>query len=147
MLKKIGFAILLVLVAIQFISNKPVELAGMAENDFITYTNTPEEVANILKTSCYDCHSFQTNYPWYANVAPVSWWVFDHINEGRDELNFSQWGVFTEKRKTKKLKEIMEEVEEGEMPLSSYTITHGNAKLSEKNKEDLINWIKYLSKK
>ncbi|MGB0390561.1 MAG: heme-binding domain-containing protein, partial [Salibacteraceae bacterium] len=131
---------------IQFIS-VDVPVKEMDKNaDFILATNAPNDVASILKTSCYDCHSNETNYPWYSNIAPVSWWVKDHIKEGREELNFSAWGTFTEKRKAKKLHEIEEEVEEGEMPLSSYTITHSNASLSKEQKEVLITWVKYLTR-
>jgi hypothetical protein len=133
-------------IGIQFIPGDRSFESVDANADFITQTNTPEEVAEILKTSCYDCHSNETKYPWYASVAPVSWWVSDHIEEGRDELNFSAWGTFSDKRKAKKLHEIEEEVEEGEMPLTSYTFTHSEARLSKEQKEALITWVKYLSR-
>ena len=111
------------------------------EQDFISMMNPPSEVESILKTSCYDCHSNETNYPWYSNVAPVSWWVEHHIEEGREELNFSEWGTYDAERKDHKLEECAEEVEEGEMPLQPYTITHGNAKLSEEQRELMEEWF------
>ena len=146
MLKYIIGGLVVVGLGIQLITvNTEIE-AVESSQDFIIQTNAPDEVAEILKTSCYDCHSNETNYPWYSNVAPISWWVGDHIKEGREELNFSAWGTFSEKRKKKKLHEIEEEVEEGEMPLSSYTLTHSDADLSDDQKEVLISWVKYISK-
>ena len=98
----------------------------------------------MLKTSCYDCHSSESKYPWYSNVAPVSWWVKDHINEGREELNFSEWGTFSDKRKAKKIHEVLEEVEEGEMPMTPYLIIHTDAKLSPEQTENFMSWFKKL---
>jgi len=144
MIKKIviGFAVLFVL--IQFIridkTNPPVDL----QEDYIVVTNAPEEIADMLKSSCYDCHSNESKYPWYSNVAPVSWWLKDHINEGRDELNFSKWGSYETKRKRHKMEESIEMIEEGEMPLPPYTITHSDAKLSELQKQKLVDWFTYI---
>lgn len=112
--------------------------------DFITMENPPEEVKNILQKACYDCHSYATVYPWYAEVAPVSWWLADHIEEGREHLNLAAWGSFDLKRKKHKIDEMIEEVEEGEMPLKSYTIMHSDADLSDEEKELLITWLKKL---
>jgi hypothetical protein len=112
--------------------------------DIITVTNAPDEVAGILKTACYDCHSYETHYPWYSNVAPVSWFLQNHINEAREELNFSLWGSFSAKRLSKKIEEAIEEIEEGEMPMKSYTITHASAKLSKEEREKLIQFFKRL---
>lgn len=144
MVKKILIVIAVVFVGIQFVSVDKSVVEADPQNDFIVATNAPENVANTMVSSCYDCHSNQTNYPWYSNVAPISWWVQDHVNEGREELNFSEWKSYSDKRKKKKLEEIIEEVEEKEMPLSSYTIAHSNAKLSEEQEEDLIKWVEYL---
>jgi Haem-binding domain len=112
--------------------------------DMMKVVQVPTEIQTIIRTSCYDCHSNESKYPWYTNVAPVSWFVKDHINEAREELNFSEWGKFTLKRKDHKLDEMVEELEEGEMPLSSYLILHGEAKLSGEQKSQLINWAKKL---
>ncbi len=111
------------------------------QDDFITMMNPPAEVETILRTSCYDCHSNETSYPWYSNVAPVSWWVEHHIEEGREELNFSEWGTYDAERKDHKLEECAEEVEEGEMPLQPYTITHDEAKLTGAQKELMEEWF------
>jgi heme-binding protein len=141
MKKKILLAIVAILVIIQFFRIDKTNPEVVLENDFITITNPPEEIAAILKTSCYDCHSYETKYPWYTNVSPIAWWVKDHINEGRDELNFSEWANYKEKRKKHKLEECIELVEENEMPLESYLITHGDAKLTDTQKTELLNWL------
>lgn len=110
--------------------------------DFITVTNPPEQIRTILKTACYDCHSNETKYPWYSRIAPVSWWIRDHIDEARDELNFSEWGTYDLKRSNHKLEEMGEKVEEDEMPLTSYTLAHSESRLTEDQREALINWAK-----
>jgi hypothetical protein len=100
----------------------------------------PPEVAKVLKKACYDCHSNETVWPWYAKVAPVSWLVTRDVNEGREHLNFSEWQGFEEGRKLKKLKEVAEEVEEGEMPMAIYVPLHPEAKLSDAEKKLLVDW-------
>ncbi len=137
---KIFFALLGIIVVIQFFRIDKTNPTVDIQNDIIAYEQVPGDIADILKASCYDCHSNVSVYPWYTNVAPVSWWIKKHINEARDELNFSTWGTFTEKRKDHKLEEIGEMIEEGEMPLGSYLLMHGEAKLDEEQAEKLINW-------
>jgi hypothetical protein len=102
---------------------------------------TNVEVDKILNTACYDCHSNHTEYPWYCNIQPIGWWTSHHVNEGKEELNFSEFNSYSLKRKLKKLKEIKEQLDENEMPLSSYTLIHSDAKLSAENKIILIKWI------
>jgi hypothetical protein len=98
------------------------------------------EVRSILKRSCYDCHSNETIWPWYSRVAPISWLVIYDVKEGRKELNFSTWNKYTSSKQAKKLKEVGEEVEEGEMPLWIYLPTHPNAKLSSEDRKVLQAW-------
>lgn len=112
--------------------------------DFITLSSANAEVANTLKIACYDCHSNQPTYPWYTNVAPFSWWVKHHINEGSDHLNFSEWGIYSEKRKNHKLEECIEMIEEGEMPMDPYTWMHKEAKLTDVQKLQLVEFFKAL---
>lgn len=142
--KKIALFILVLLVVCQFMridkTTKPVD----PTLDIIVLTKPSAEIASILKVSCYDCHSYQPTYPWYTNIAPVSWWIKHHINEGTHHLNFSDWGNYTQKRKDHKLDECIEMVEEDEMPMSSYTLMHNEAKLSAEQKTLLINWFKGL---
>lgn len=112
--------------------------------DFIVLTSANAEVANTLKIACYDCHSNQPTYPWYTNIAPVSWWIKHHIDEGSHHLNFSIWGTYKDKRKHHKLEECIEMVEDGEMPMSSYTLMHGEAKLTDAQKLQLVEFFKAL---
>jgi len=109
-------------------------------NDLIGSGLVSKEVATIVQTSCYDCHSNQTNYPWYSKIAPVSWILYDHIEEGREHLNFSNWNRLEKEDKMEALDEIIEVIEEGEMPLESYLLIHREANLSEHQQEAIIQW-------
>ena len=100
---------------------------------------TPEAAA-ILDRSCNDCHSNKTRWPWYSNVAPVSWFVIDHVNEGRENLNFSEWGRYTTRDNDGLLKQICREVKSGTMPLSSYTPMHPGSELSTQDRQTLCAW-------
>jgi hypothetical protein len=102
--------------------------------------SAPPEVQAVLDRSCMNCHSHATSWPWYAYVAPVSWLVVHDVHEGRSHLNFSKWGTYTEKRQHKKARELWEEVEDGEMPLSQYLLLHPEAKLSAADKAVLRAW-------
>ena len=109
---------------------------------FESETKPTVEVKELLKTSCYDCHSNQTVYPWYNNIAPVSYWIDEHIEHGKEELNFSEWASYSVKKKDHKLEELIEEVEEGEMPLKEYTWTHAEARFSDEQRKLLMDWAK-----
>lgn len=101
-------------------------------------TKPSAHLASVLKENCYDCHSNQTQYPWYAEIAPISFWLEDHIKHGKGDFNVSEWGTYSAKKKDHKLEEVIEMVEKGEMPLDSYTWLHGN--LSEDEKKLLLQW-------
>jgi hypothetical protein len=124
-------------------NNNPV----ITQHDFSVTNTPPAPVQNILKRSCNDCHSNNTTYPWYAHVQPVAWWLGDHIREGKKELNFSEFGTYSLRRKYKKLEEIYSEVNEDKMPLSSYTRIHTDAVLSAEEKTILLDWVNAESKK
>lgn len=132
--------LLIVLIVIQFI--KPAKNTGeeIAENQITARHSVPENVQQILKASCYDCHSNTTNYPWYSRSQPIAWFLNDHILEGKKELNFSTFSTSAAARRYKKFKEIRQQVEKDEMPLKSYTLIHRDAVLSEQQKTTLINW-------
>jgi hypothetical protein len=100
---------------------------------------TPQ-VAAILDRSCNDCHSNKTRWPWYSNVAPVSWFVIGHVNEGRQNVNFSEWGRYTQRDSDGLLKQICREVKAGVMPLSSYTPLHPGSKPSAEDVKTLCDW-------
>ena len=141
-LKKIGIAFIVLFIVIQvFRINKTITPVN-EQTDFMAVTQTNPEVAAVLKNACYDCHSNQPTYPWYTSVAPVSWWIKNHINEGSKHLNFSIWQTYTVKRKDHKLEECVEMIEEGEMPMNSYTWMHPEAKLTDAQKLLLIDWFK-----
>ena len=142
--KKIIYGILGLLVIIQFFRIDKENPAVNSDMDFVVLSRAPQDMQKLLKTSCYDCHSNETVYPWYSNVAPISWWVKDHINDARGHLNFSIWGEYEEKRKDHKLEEIIEEVKEHEMPLKSYLIIHSESKLDDTKREELTSWIQSL---
>ena len=140
------FIILLLLVAVQFVGVEKNQAVADGENSLFTSGLMPEEVHNILKTSCYDCHSDNTTYPWYSRIQPVGFWLNNHVNEGKHHLNFSQFNTYTLKRKLHKLDEVVETIEENEMPLKSYTWIHGDAKLTDAQKEILKTWEKEVKK-
>jgi len=137
-LKKIAWGLLILFIAIQFYRPEK----NTNEGDYVTVfeleTNPPQVVKTLLTENCYDCHSNHTNYPWYNNIAPVSFWLEDHIKHGKGELNFSDWENYSAKKKDHKLEELIEEVEEGAMPIKEYTWTHGN--LTPEEQETLITW-------
>jgi hypothetical protein len=134
-LRLILIGLLGLLIIIQFVpldrSNQPVSKEMEA----------PEEVMVILKNSCYNCHSNETKWPFYSYIAPVSWLVVDDVHEARDEMNFSQWDKLKSEKRTKKIEEIWEEVEEGKMPLPIYLIAHPDAKLDDEQKAIIEAWV------
>jgi len=139
---KFGLVLLGLLVVIQFFPVEKNKSDKTLDTDIIKLYNPPENVAAMLKTSCYDCHSNNTIYPWYSKIQPVAWYLQHHVNEGKHELNFSEFGKYSVMLKKHKLDECKGEVKEGGMPLTSYTLIHGNAKLSANQKEELIFWFK-----
>jgi hypothetical protein len=146
-MKKILIALLVILVVLQFFQIDKTNPAIDESKDFLKTQNTPEEIASIIKTSCYDCHSNESNYPWYSNVQPAGWFLKDHIDEGRRELNFSTFTDYEVKRQDHKLEECIEYIEKDEMPLGSYTLVHREAALTEAQKNTLIEYFKSVRTK
>ncbi len=107
---------------------------------FIQETNPSDEVMVVLKSACFDCHSNSTNYPWYAEIAPVSYWIDEHIEHGKEELNFSNWAEYSVKRKDHKMEELIEEVKKKHMPLDSYTWIHSDANLTDAQITAVTSW-------
>jgi hypothetical protein len=136
----IGILLLAGLVVIQFF--RPERNSGEAdgENDLIVQLGITGEVAVILKTSCYDCHSNRTRYPWYSSIAPVSWYLEHHIIKAKEELNFSEFGTLRKSVQVGALSHISEEVGAGSMPLKSYLLIHRDARLDEGKREILVEW-------
>ncbi len=129
------------LIGIQFIPTTRNQSDIVPVTDFITTNNPPNEVESILRTSCYDCHSNSTAYPWYNKIQPAAMYLEDHIKHGKEELNFNEFGDYSDRRKKSKLKSILRQVEQNEMPLESYTLIHRDAKISDSEKELVLNWI------
>lgn len=98
------------------------------------------KVAAILDRSCKDCHSNKTEWPWYSHVAPVSWFVIDHVDEGRIHLNFSEWGTYDAEQRRDLLRDICTEVKQGSMPLSSYTPLHPGSELTGEDVATICEW-------
>jgi hypothetical protein len=139
-LKTVLIILLIVFIIIQFI--RPQKNAGeeIASNQITAIQQIPDDVQQILKVSCYDCHSNTTHYPWYSKIQPVTWFLDDHIVEGKKEINFSEFATYPAYRRYKKFKEIQEQIKEDEMPLFSYTVPHRDAVLNAEQKSALINW-------
>ena len=146
-MKKIFKILALAFIVIQFFqidkTNPPID----ENQDFINIHNPSPEIAEQIKASCYDCHSNESQYPWYTYVQPVGWWVKNHIEEGKHHLNFSEFGTYSAKRQSHKMEECYELIEENEMPLKSYTIAHQNAVLDDATKQQLISYFKEMEMK
>ena len=102
--------------------------------------DAPPEVTAILRRACFDCHSNETRWPWYAYVAPVSWSVVHDVEEGRSELNFSEWGALPEEKRARRKGKVIDEIESGAMPPKSYLRLHAGATLSREELERLAAW-------
>ncbi|AZA77117.1 cytochrome C [Chryseobacterium joostei] len=146
-LMKIGTGfIVLFLIVIQFFDTDKNIATVPSENAIEKHYVVPGHVQGLLKTSCYDCHSNTTSYPWYNNIQPVKWWLADHVNSGKRHFNFDEFNSYSKEKKLKKLDEVAETIREGEMPLTSYTVVHQNAKLSDIQKSEIEQWVKEVKK-
>jgi len=146
MVKKISLVLLIGLLIIQFIHPKKNQAEGAQVNFIGNVFPVPEKVKVILAKACNDCHTNNTYYPWYSNLQPVHWWLNNHVLEGKKELNFDDYTNKSLRFQYHKMEEIAEQVKEGEMPLESYTWLHKNARLSEVEKNELINWADGIRK-
>jgi len=109
--------------------------------DFVAVNSTDQKGAALLKAACYDCHSYESKYPWYSEVAPISWWIGHHIEEGREHLNFSVWASYSFDDKAEIIEESVEEINEGKMPDPNYVRMHSEANLTDADKQILINYL------
>lgn len=141
-IKKIAIILLAAFVIAQFFGPEKNEGDVVTLEFFIAETNPSENVHNILKESCFDCHSNKTTYPWYNNITPVNFWLADHVRDGKKHLNFSDWNTYSLKKKAHKMDELVEEVEEKKMPLDSYTWTHAEANLTQAQIDEMVAWGK-----
>jgi hypothetical protein len=116
-----------------------------ASKTLVVSLAVPADVAAILKRSCADCHSHETSWPWYSQVSPVSWWLLQHVDDARKDLNLSTWGTYSPGRKNRKLNQMCEQVEQKAMPLPSYLLLHPGARLSDADRARLCEWTKSLA--
>lgn len=135
-LKNVLLAVVVILLIIQFV---PVNRENPEAKAPLQFS---PEVATIMKESCADCHSNNTVWPWYSYVAPASWIITHHVEDGRRHLNFSNWGEYSDRKKIRKLDEITEEIEKGNMPLKPYIPLHSGADLTDQEIEILNAWVK-----
>ncbi|MEO6039967.1 MAG: heme-binding domain-containing protein [Saprospiraceae bacterium] len=132
-------SLLFILALLQFV--RPARnLSNENTNDISRAFPLPADVQTALRTSCYECHSNYTDYPWYTEIQPVGLWLNDHVNEGKEELNFSEFVAYNLRRQYRKFEEMDEQVREGEMPLSSYTLIHRDAILSPEQQRAIVTW-------
>ena len=128
------------LVVIQFIQPVHNKSEQILSTDITKVFTVPENVQAALKTSCYDCHSNNTRYPWYSFIQPGAWWMASHIKHGKADLNFSEFGNYTKRKQQNKLRFIVKSIEDKTMPLPSYTLIHTNTKLSKENEALVVDW-------
>ena len=141
MRKRRWLLILLTLfILIQFIRPVRNQSGQVLQTDITKMFSVPLHVKTVLEVACYDCHSNSTRYPWYANIQPGGWWLAKHVKEGKEELNFSEFGSYSRRRQITKLRSIENSIKDGTMPLSSYTFLHQNARLTSKEKALIITW-------
>tara|TARA_R110002073_G_scaffold71167_3_gene175027 strand:+ start:152 stop:604 length:453 start_codon:yes stop_codon:yes gene_type:complete len=142
--KIIAVVLLVAFVGIQFVPTERNQSDVVPKTYFMLVNSVPDHIKSKLQTSCYDCHSNNTQYPWYNKVQPIAWFLEDHIKKGKAELNFNEWDSLSNRRKKSKLRSIIKQIENDEMPLDSYTLIHREASFSEAEKQELIQWVERL---
>ncbi len=140
-IKKIALATGIVIIAIQFMQPARNKSGQVLRADFARIYPVPANVQSILQNACYDCHSNNTRYPWYSNIQPMAWMMARHIKNGKAKLNFSDFGSNSTRKQISKLKGISNQIKDEEMPLFSYKLMHGNARLSQDEKTLVMNWM------
>ncbi len=137
-------AIAALLVMAQFIRSPRNEPQGMDLHPMTDRYRIPPDINDIFRVACYDCHSDSTRYPWYANVQPVGWWLNSHIRDAQRGLNFSEFSSYPLRRQFGKFRDIVEQINKGEMPLSSYTLIHSDARLSKEQSARIVAWAESM---
>ena len=132
-------ALVVVFAALQFF--QPARTNPPLKADFLKATAAPPEVAAMFREACYDCHSDETRWPWYSRVAPMSWQVAQDVNDGRQHLNLSEWPADNPDRARKKIEDMSDEIDNGDMPLKKYTLIHRDARLTPEQRDTLTHWL------
>lgn len=134
-----------VLIILQFFQPEKNQGSLTQERDLIVVASVPDSLAKILRTSCYDCHSNHTDYPWYSRISPVSLWLHKHIIDGKEDLNLSEFGDLSKAEKIGALSDLYDALEAGTMPLQSYTLIHRDAMISQEEVDALLDWADQMS--
>jgi len=143
--KKIVVGLFIILVGIQFIRPDSNNDNRVMATDFIKTYEVPTQIGSVLRRSCYDCHSNNTEYPWYSSIQPMGWLINKHISEGKKNLNFSEFGTYSQRKQVSKLKSIAKQIEQNKMPLPSYTMIHQNAILTSNEKSLIVTFVNNLT--
>jgi len=142
-MKNILLGFVLIFLLIQIIQPaRNIDYGQVPSTDISKVYKLPENVQSVLRNSCYDCHSNSTHYPFYSYIQPLSYYLEKHIKKGKEELNFNEWGSYSRRKQTNKLESIVNQIQQKKMPLTSYTYLHPEAKLSEKQLEEIVHWIR-----
>lgn len=142
--KKIILGLAVILIGLQFFQPLRNQSDEVTASHIEKVYAVPQNVKAILIQSCYDCHSNNTCYPWYSRIQPGAWYMAQHIKKGKEELNFSDFGAYSARRQRNKFRAMAGQVKDGEMPLSSYTLIHRNAILSQEDKQVLMKWFEAM---
>lgn len=144
--RKIFLFLLVVFIVIQFIQPARNENGQVLPTDITNMAVVPDTVKAILAAACYDCHSNNTRYPWYSYIQPGGWWLAKHIRDGKEELNFSEFGSYSTRRQISKLRSIEGSVNDGTMPMPSYMLMHKGARLTKEEKTMIVDWVSMLQR-
>jgi len=139
-LKLVGLGLIAVLIILQFFKPEPNNAPIDPELDMLEVLVPPEPMADLIRNACYDCHSNQTVYPWYNRISPVSWYLNRHVRKGKEDLNFSEYGLLDKADRIGAFADICDVLDAGTMPLQSYMLIHKDARLTQEERENLCNW-------
>ena len=142
--KTLGWLLLVTLIVIQFFRPEKNIHPADQPNAIAKIFPVPADIKTILDKACMDCHSNNTRYPWYYNLQPVAWWLANHVNDGKKELNFDEYSTRRPRFQYRRMEQTIDLVKKEEMPLDSYTWTHKDAVLTEEEKTKLTGWAKSI---
>jgi hypothetical protein len=146
-LKWIGAALLVGFAAIQFTTPARTNPPVVPGHDAMASNAPPAEIASLFKNACYDCHSYETTWPWYSYVAPISWTVIQDVNDAREAMNFSEWPNSDPFHSRKRWRRVAEAIDANEMPIHKYTLIHSKSRLNPQQRKELINWAEQTADK
>jgi hypothetical protein len=132
-------ALVVAFAALQLV--QPARTNPPVKADFLKATAAPPDVAAMFRAACYDCHSDETRWPWYSYVAPMSWQIADDVNQGRRHVNLSEWPVDKPNVARKKIEDMSDEIDDGDMPMKKYTLIHKDARLTSQQRDTLTQWL------